>query len=387
MANDKVVNNQKVTDMLKKMLQLGDAFIVDINNMVHYANSPDEPIYLQSNSKAKKKLYIYSTNIKDPEAIILNPLSETLSGGAERLLFYSSLSYVLGQWMYRVLSLIVEECAKQKNSDSNEVDPKLIFILTPFMDKIDDKSPAELERIKNAGIKDFCNIYYNRTKKKSTLLMGFEDETGDYMKSFPNGKIRKKSWEVFLEICKFILDVQKEDKIKDVYSSSTEKIECPQFTTFSSVWIKAWEKINYYLDWFDGHHSDPELIESLKEHIKNAPVYRECVLWLKQPTAISMESFDAGTTKSPSNNNSEENKSTQQKVPSWLNTAPSNYNQAPAPFQQTVNTPSWMIGLENNSNYGNPQQFYNGNGFNQTFSNGFGNNGFTPGFNNGWRSW
>lgn len=385
MSNEKVVNNRKVTDMLKKMLQLGDAFVVDINNMVHYVTTPDEPIYVPVNNKLKKKLYIYSTDIKDPDALIINPLSETLSGGAERLIFYSSLSHVLSQWLYRILNLIVEESAKQKNVDKNEIDPKILTILTPFIDRIDEKTPAELERLKNAGLKDFCNIYYNRTKKKSTLLMGFEDETGDYIKS--NSKIRKKSWEVFTDICKYILEVPKEEKIKDVYTASTEKIEFPQFTTFSSVWIRAWEKLNKYLDWFDNHHTDDDLITSLKEHINNAPIYRECVTWLKQPTSISMSAFDAGLQETPKevSNATPEAVPTQTvqqpQQPSWMRTRPA---VVPSPIPvQTQPRPSWMTG--NNTN----PQFYNS-GYNQQFVNTtqvpsvINNYGFNN--NNSWRT-
>lgn len=335
MATERVINNQKITDMLQKMLQLGGTFVVDINRQVHYSISPDEPILL-GDGKVKKKLYIYDTNIQDPTAVILNPLSETSVDNQERLLFYSSLSSVTSQWILRIVQYIVDECVRLKDNVDASTDPALVSTLTPFISKVDDKLVAELEKIRGNGWKDWATIYYNRMKKTSTLLMGIEDETGDYQKLFPNGNIRKRSWNIITDITKFVLKVPSDKKIKEVYTCTTEKVECPKFTTYSDVWVRIWECLNPYLHLFDGQMTDNDSIEALKEHFKNIPVYRECVTWLKQPAIPSTNAL-----KAPNSNNVVTVTTTtpEKKEPSWKRSVtPSNIVNV-----TTTKQPSWMI--------------------------------------------
>lgn len=343
MASDKFVNNQKVTDMLQKILQLGNTFIVDINKAVHYASTPDEPILLQHNeSKVKKKLYIYDTNIQDPTACILNPLVETTVTTNDQLLFYSGINSIVSQWLMKVMFLIVEECIRLKEDKDANVNPNLASTLTPFISKVDDKLAVELEKIRGAGYKDFFSIYYNRAKKTSEVFVGFEDETGDYQKLFPNGHIRKRSWSILLDIMKFILKVPSDKKIKEVYTCSTEKIDCPKFTTYMDVWIRTWECIYPYMKYISSDAIyDDEVIDALKEHFKNIPIYRECVSWLKQP-ALSMQSVTApgGTANTgiPTNTSSVVTAAPEKKEPSWKITNSNIVTIAPPKPQ-----PSWAI--------------------------------------------
>ena len=359
MANERVVNNQKITDMLQKMLQLGGTFIVDINKQVHYSTSPDEPICI-GEGKVKKCLYIYDTNIQDPAACILNPLSETSVISPDQIVLYHSLSSITSQWLSRIMTNIIDQCVILKEDKNATVDPTVVSYLTPFISKVDDKLIAEMERLRGAGHKSFANIYYNRTKKTSTLLMGLEDETNDYQKQFTSSQIRKKSWGIFNDIVRFILKVPDGVKIKEHYSCSTEKIECPRFSTFTDVWIRIWECIDPYLDWIDNHHSDPETIESLKEHFKNIPVYRECVTWLKQPI-INSKTLVAPNTTTTAGGVVVPTTQPEVKEPSWkiTNTNPGNIVQvAPAKPQ-----PSWMVTSNSNMvpgcNYGMNNNNYN----------------------------
>lgn len=367
MANERVVNNQKITDMLQKMLQLGGTFIVDINKMVHYVSTPEEPIYIDS--KTKKKLYIYDTNIQDPLSCILNPLSETSVLSAEQLLFYSGLSTVMSQWLQRIMTVIIDQCVLLKEDKNATVDPKLVQYLTPFISKIDEKLVGELEKIRGAGHKDFANIYYNRTKKSSTLKIGLEDETGDYQKQFPTSHVRKRSWGVLTDLVRFILKVPADKKISEYYSCSTEKIECPRFSTFTDVWIRIWECMDPYLDLLDNYHSDPETIEAIKEHLKNVPVYRECVTWLKQP-AMNIKNVNVFNSENTSSGGVvvPVTPQVEKKEPSWkiTNNNPVNNNivRVASPSSQ----PSWMI---TNNNY-NQNYNYNPSG-NMNYGYGYGN--------------
>lgn len=339
-----VVTHQKVTDMLMKMLSLGGHLIVDINKQVHYSLSPTEPIYLTvKGDKTPKTLYIYDTNITDPNAIIINPLAETASVGVERLMFYSTLAYVQAQWIWKILQFVVDESIAHKKDDK-ETNPDLISILAPFIDQVDEKMLLELDHIKGVGIKDFCNIYYNRVKKTSTMLFGLEDESGDYFKSFPTGKVRKKSWTVFTNIIRFILKVADGKQIKEEYTCTTDKVDCPHFTTFSTVWLKAWEAMTPYMQWFEGTHEEQEIVEALTEHFKYIPVYRECVVWLKQPTAAGPESkFVVPSTGSQPDTQvqvaSSEQQVQTQKVPSWQLQS---QEQPAVVTVQPQKVPSWM---------------------------------------------
>ena len=358
MATEKVINNQKITDMLQKIMQLGGTFLVDINKMVHYVISPEEPIYV-GEGKTKKKLYIYDTNIQDPLACILNPFSETSVLPQEQLLFYSGISTVVSQWIQRIMIMIIDQCVLLNEDKNATVDPKLVQYLTPFISKVDEKLVAEMEKIKGAGHKSFANIHYNRTKKCSTLIIGLEDETGDYQKQFPTSQIRKRSWNVLKDMIRFILKVPEDKKISEYYTCSTEKVECPRFTTYMDVWVRVWECLNPYMDWTGDHHSEPETIEALKEHFKNIPVYRECVTWLKQP-AISMQGMSVPNADNAVSNAAggvviPTNPQPEKKEPSWKITNTPSVGMASSNMVRVTPSkpqPSWMI-TNNNFNPGN----------------------------------
>lgn len=344
MAIDRVVNNQKITDMLQKIIQLDGTFIVDINKQVHYRVSPDDPINV-GEGKVKRYLYIYDVNIQDPTASIMNPLSETSVSPKEHLLFYSGLSSSTSQWIMRVLKVIIERCVEAKADKNAQLDPKEAAMLTPFISKVDEKLYTELEKIVGAGHSNFASIYYNRLQKTSTLLMGVEDETGDYQKLFPNGHIRKRSWGIITDMIRHILQVPEDKKIKEVYTCSTEKVDCPKFMTFTDVWIRIWECLSPYMIWFADHNCDMETINALKEHFKNIPVYKECVSWLKQPSlSVSSVTPPAGT-KSEVSTTVDRNTE-----PSWKIT-----NKASTMIQVTpTKQPSWAITSNNFTPNSNP---------------------------------
>ena len=383
MDNERLINNRKITDMLQKMMQQGGHYIVDINRQLHYFDTPDEPIrFNEKKSSVSKTLYIYDTDIKDPEACILNPLLETMVESLDRRLFYSLLSEILSQWIFKILYFIVTESAKQKDNKSDLSDPALVPILTPFINKVDATMEKELDLIKGGGYKNFCILYYNRSKKSATLLTGLEDETEEYMKSFGKDKIRKKSWNLFLKIVKFILKVPNDKKIKELYVYKTENVECPNFTTFANVWIQAWECIDPYLDYFKNHHSDKETIEALKEHISNVSVYHKYVTWLGQvsdededrkPSRKALTAPTASGKQAPS-----------QKEPSWKMASNSSMSMpvsvqvAPVQVASSDQCPAWAryntvprtavnIPIQGPSSNGYQQVSYN-NGYNNGYN-------------------
>ena len=287
MATKAKVDHNKITQFLINMLVLGDMFVVDKNNQIHYRNSPEEPILISSREGyPAQPLYVYSMNTEDPNALIWNPFVETTAAGTERLWCYNALSVVLAKWIMHIQHDFISRCVEQKNN-SGTIEPSLVPILSKFIDRVDNKTLEEFEHIeKNSNIKEYFNIYFNRLKKKSVVFAGFEEESMDFYKSFPKGKIRKKSWELFLEMLKLILNVDNNSTIKDTYTYSTDKVEHPQFETFTNVWIKAWKAIAPYLIYFETVEDTNELIAHIEDELPMAKVYRECTMWLSQSTAV-----------------------------------------------------------------------------------------------------
>ena len=342
---DKKEGNRIITHMVKLMLEMGDALIVDNNSMVHYRDKPDEPLILQGKlDKIPKKLYIYNTNITDPEAIILNPLSESAVTNKERMVFYSSLSLLTSQWLQRIVSLIVSEANKGKGDDG-VTDTRMVSLLAPFVNKVDDTMVSEMESVcKSSAHKDFCNIYYNRTKKTSHLNLGIEDPVENFTKSF--GKtVRKKTWKTVYDILKHILKVPGDKTIKEVYTSTTDTVECPNFTTFADVWVRVWECMAPYMEFFEGDHDDyVENVATLKKYIAMAQELRPFTSWLKPAGGSIRPELDVSATESRINvTTTDTNTNTgrisvaghvqqQEKVPSWMN-----------PMYSGGTVPSWAM--------------------------------------------
>lgn len=287
MSTKAKVDHNKITKFLTNMLVLGDTLVVDKNNQIHYRSSPDKPILISTKEGyPAQTLYVYSMNTEDPNAIIWNPFVETTSAGNERLWCYNILSVILAKWVQHIQSDFLTRCVDQKNN-SGTIEPSLVPILSKFIDRVDAKMLDEFEQVKkSSNIKEYFNIYFNRLKKKSTLLVGFEDESQDFYKSFPKGKIRKKSWELFLEMIKVILNVDSDKTIKEEYTHTTNKVEHPQFETFTHVWLKAWKAIIPYLTYFETVEDNEELLANIEEELPMAKVYRECTMWLSQSTSV-----------------------------------------------------------------------------------------------------
>lgn len=357
MSTKAKVDHGKITKFLTNMLVLGDTLVVDQNNQIHYRSSVDEPILITSKEGSPAQpLYVYGIDIKDPNALIWNPFVETTTSGTERHWGYNVLSVVLARWVQHIQTDFLTRCVEQKN-DSGSIEPSLVPILSKFIDRVDTKMLEEFEHVKkNSNIKEYFNIYFNRLKKKSTLLVGFEDESQDYYKSFPKGKIRKKSWELFLEMIKVILNVDADKSIKETYTCTTTKVEHPQFETFTDVWLNVWKTIIPYLSYFDTIEDNEELLINIEEELPMAKVYRECTMWLAQSSAISpMKAIDTKkmvvpsntTINTPSSNNNTSNESS---TSSWktMNTAP-NYNGYTNPANIVVTR------MNSYSSYGNNQ--------------------------------
>ena len=360
------VDHNKITQFLTNILILGDVIEVDKNNQIHYKSSPTDPILISPKEGIPAMpLYVYSMNTTDPNALIWNPLVETTSSGSERLWGYNTISVILAKWVQHIQEDFLTRCVEQKNN-SGSIEPSLVPILSKFIDRVDAKMLEEFEHIKkSSSIKEYFNIYFNRLKKKSTILVGFEDESNDYYKSFPKGKIRKKSWELFLEMIKVILGVDNDSTIKEVYTYSTSKVEHPQFETFIHVWLKAWKAIKPYMVYFDTIEDYEELITSIEKELSMALVYRECTMWLSQSSAA----LDPKKMVIPSSNN--ENKvieapKVESSTSSWKTMGNNNFN----------NNPANKLVTRVSGNYGTGYNGYNNN-YNYNTNNNNQNGGYT----------
>lgn len=276
----------QITEFLTKILELGQYLQVHDDGLITPVTNPDEPYYMtdKTNDTVQRKLYVYRTDIKDPDALMMNPINEMCSISKEKLWFYQSISTILSITYNKVMQVLIQVGAKIKTGEETG-DPVLLSILSSNIADIDDKTFNEYKKVfDGASAKEFMNIYYDKAHKTSKLRVCFQNKTDDFKNAF-GSKIRKKSWTLFNNLTNAIFHVDEGKTLDDVYAKTTERLDYPQFETYMTVWIRTWRALAPFFPYiFDAEVANATLtdLNIIEKHMDHVDVYRQKSSWYGQ---------------------------------------------------------------------------------------------------------
>ena len=267
-----------VKEFISTMITTGGVLVVGENDDQVRWVGDDEPITVELDGGGKGILHVYTTSAKSPDAVLINPFAENVTISADRNWFYKTTSVIFSKSLSRCMGYLLEIAA---SGCEDNIDPELIPVLKPIAGKVDEKLLAEFDYINKNGYDGFCSIMYNNRAKETRLFLGIEDPTGDYQKAFPASKIRKRTWQILQDLLKSIFGTT--GPVAPEYTVSTPLLVCPQFRTYTEVWIKCWRQIAPILAIMGAMNEDDlEKVEKVEEHLERVDVYSKMCRWAVQ---------------------------------------------------------------------------------------------------------
>lgn len=309
--------HKNIERMVTGMLELGGGVIVHDDGHVSWATSPTESVQIAT-GKEDLTLCTYKTDCKIPNAILINPLAESVGKPtSEKIWFYQVTGLVYSKTAAQVIYRLLETAVAAYTGNLEIKDPCFIHALSGIIGYVDNKTDKEIkllskktrdygevldekiliefDLIRKANILDFVSITYNKLSRTATLRTCFADPEEDFKKQFGN-RIRKKTWEMLETLIKEIYAV--EDLTKPIIEVQIKDLKCPQFRAYMEVFVKAWSFMMPYL----GHVFSEDTAEFmngeivfLESCIPNLTKYAEKGMWANLSTTKPIEMID-GTT-------------------------------------------------------------------------------------------
>lgn len=266
-----------VRQFITSILLVGSILKVDDQGAVYWkGGDADEPVVLELAGGGKGPVFTYTTSANQPDAIIVNPFAESNTMSADRKWFYKVTSTIFSGSLIRAMDSLLRLAA----SDTECPYPELVSYLTPIVGKVDEKLIQEFKYISEVGANDFCTIAYHTKNKETRLFLGIEDPTGDFQKSIPQNKVRKRSWETLQNLLKSIFKT--EGPVAEEMKNSTPLIACPHFRTYMDVWLRCWKAIAPILTVTEADDQEdlPFLLTTIEEHLDRVDAYMKLCQWL-----------------------------------------------------------------------------------------------------------
>lgn len=266
-----------VRQFITSILLVGSILKVDDQGAVYWkGGDADEPVVLELAGGGKGPVFTYTTSANKPDAIIVNPFAESNTLSADRKWFYKVTSTIFSGSLIRAMDSLLRLALSEAECPY----PELVPYLTPVVGKVDEKLLQEFKYISEVGANDFCTIAYHTKNKETRLFLGIEDPTGDFQKSIPTNKVRKRSWETLQNLLKSIFKTA--GPVAEELKNSTPLIACPQFRTYMDVWLRCWKAIAPILTVTeaDEHEDLPVLLTTIEEHLDRVDAYMKLCQWL-----------------------------------------------------------------------------------------------------------
>lgn len=273
-----------VRQFITSILLVGNILKVDTQGAVYWKGvEEDEPVVLELSGGGKGSVFTFTTTATKPDAIIVNPFAENITVSADRNWFYKVTSTIFSGSLIRAMDSLL----RMALTETECAYPELVTYITPIVGKVDEKMLTEFKYIADVGANDFCTLAYHTKAKETRMFLGIEDPTGDFQKSIPTSKVRKKSWEILQTLLKSIFGTQ--GPVADELKNSTCLITCPQFRTYMDVWLRGWKAIAPILVAIetDDHEDLPVLLTSIEEHLDRIDIYHKMCLWCSQAGPVA----------------------------------------------------------------------------------------------------
>ena len=291
--------NKRTTNLITDMIELTGLLRVKPDNKVAWENNLDQDIIFNvgsGKSTSKKILYVYTPDCKDPNAVLLNPLSEPTLITKELIWFYDTLSSLYSVTFRNVLAKIVDVTVKAKTDKNVITSPMLIELLSPLVEHIDDKMLNEVELfIECEKKKDIIHFAYKKSDKTYGLYSLFQDESNAIKNSFKKGAIRKKFWDFLEKAFQEIFSKESAANPSEpiiMHSATSGDITCPRFKTFTQTYKVAWERLYPFLCllWSEDRcDSVMERINSIDGNIEYIDQLAKKTMWAASSNVADIE--------------------------------------------------------------------------------------------------
>jgi len=247
------ISDDQITLFLKWLIELSAHYYVDDQNYIR--NSEDgECVFIPGDSKSnvRRPIILYSANITDPDALILNPFVEGNIGSEVKRWFYSYLGQVFCNHVRMIQKFIIRKAIEAKDKTKKSENLELSALISPWITHCDEKSIQEFDKI-TRPISDYLNVIYITNKRECRLNCGLLD---DKIKTIHGKDIRKKFWEPILDMLKLILNTQ---DFSDYFVISSN-LACPQLDSTLRLLYHGYAVINKYLPYL---HADEMIHDSI----------------------------------------------------------------------------------------------------------------------------
>lgn len=278
--------HKDIEDFLSKMITAGGIVGRDESGRLHYMSDPDDPITMAVGDDARRTLYIYNLNVKDPDGVILNPIGDGISVGREKLWFFQQLSATCCMFTKKIMTDILLLTLEHKKEDNKpeDINKSLLPLLAKISSDVDEKLVDEFNKILNASPGELFKIYYDKKHKTAKALTCFQPINNDtsFQASFGT-KIRKKSWKFFDEFIGMIFNTDK--PIIEEYQFTSISTGYAYFEAFTSVWLRVWKVFIPLLEALNVDIADTkDNLKDIENYMKDIDMYHKRSMWTGQAT-------------------------------------------------------------------------------------------------------
>lgn len=311
--------HKQIERMIGALLRLGRVTIIHDDGRISWTHSPTETLTIPVKGKEPMTLCTYKVDCKLHNAIMVNPLNESVGTmSSEKLWFYQITGMTYSRVAASVIYKLLETAVAAYKDNMKITDPIFIHALQSVIGFIDDKTDKEIKLIMNntrdysdvldeqllkefdlirkVNILDLMSITYDRKSRTTRLRTCFGDPEEKFKKQFGK-KIRKKTWEMLETLFKEIYAT--EDLTKPIFEVQAQDLKCPQFKTYLEVLVKSWSFLMPFLS----HIYDDETAEDMNNDIvflescvPNIDKFATVGMWTNTTTFKPIDLGDGTTT-------------------------------------------------------------------------------------------
>jgi len=286
------LKSQEVTQFLRDMIELSYHDVDDDDYVTRgtkriFLNDKGEP------SATGKPIILYQEELRDPDAYLLNPLSDGFGQPPASLWFYrvleASLAGRLNVLFQNIVQLAVNaKKAKKEDKDETHLPMDILNIAAKISDDVDEKTLDELNMLFGGEDgQEVLRIYYQKKNLRcvvrssiftSTDKLPFPDQPPSefnctYRSKFT--KIRKKSWSVFEKLLLGVLNIKTDEELAK-FGQQADGLTCVRLSSLLNTLLMIYKQVNPLL----GHVGDGEIaidlttfanhITKLGDYVNNA---------------------------------------------------------------------------------------------------------------------
>lgn len=295
----KTAKTQEVREALKYFVELNPNMTVDEDNYVIVRKSED---YVRV-GPSSQPIILYSEQITDTTALILNPFAEGLGSTHTSTWFYKSLRVPMqlriGIILRHAIQMALEHqegkkpakktTAKKSTKETSDGDTEqtrhipsdVLHIVSGIVNSVDEKMLEEVSSKLSRTLPDLFQVAYYRntqtTQFRSTLM--YDPEQAYELMS----PIRKKTITVMNTILAALFDVKTHDELVDMYKARHIQDAPSKMSSYLKCLYKIYDQINPILVQF-GDKMAIDDMESFDYHLHRLPNYTMNAKFMASPS-------------------------------------------------------------------------------------------------------